>query len=46
MNTKPVSKKATYRQHTPIFKDEALQLATKFGIAKAAKDLGLHESQQ
>lgn len=45
MNTKPPNKKATYRQHTPMFKDKALQLATQVGIAQAAKDLGLHESQ-
>ena len=45
MNTKPSVKKATYRQHTPQFKDEALQLATQVGVAKAATELGLHESQ-
>ena len=45
MNTKASIKKATYRQHTPTFKDEVLQLATQVGVAKAAKELGLHESQ-
>lgn len=45
MSTKPSSKKASYRQHPPQFKDEALKMAAEFGVAKAAKDLGLHESQ-
>lgn len=36
---------ATRRQHTPEFRAEALALADKVGVSKAAKELGLHESQ-
>jgi transposase len=38
-------KKATRRQHAPGFRAEALALAEKVGVPKAAKELGLHESQ-
>jgi len=38
-------KKATRRQHAPEFRTEALALAEKIGVSKAAKELGLHESQ-
>ena len=38
-------KKATRRQHAPEFRAEALALAEKIGVPKAAKELGLHESQ-
>ena len=38
-------KKATRRQHVPEFRAEALALAEKIGVSKAAKELGLHESQ-
>ena len=38
-------KKATRRQHAPEFRAEALALAEKIGVSKAAKELGLHESQ-
>lgn len=44
--TKETGKKsATRRQHAPAFRAEALALAEKIGIGKAAKELGLHESQ-
>ena len=37
--------KATRRQYSPDFRKEALALAEKIGVPKAAKELGLHESQ-
>ena len=37
--------KATRRQHSPEFRKEALALAEKIGVPKAARELGLHESQ-
>ncbi|MBK6741431.1 MAG: IS3 family transposase [Haliea sp.] len=44
--TKQTGKKsAPRRQHAPEFRAEALALAEKVGVAKAAKELGLHESQ-
>ena len=42
--TKPSGKKATYIRHSQEYKGEALKLAADLGIAKAAKQLGLHES--
>jgi transposase len=39
------TKKVTRRQHSPEFRQEALALADKIGIPKAAKELGLHDSQ-
>lgn len=41
MTKKPVAR----RQHTPEFRTEALALAAKIGVAAAARDLDLHESQ-
>ena len=38
-------KKPTRRQHSQEFREEALALAEKVGIPKAAKELGLHDSQ-
>jgi len=38
-------KKGTRRQHSPEFRQEALALAENIGIPKAAKELGLHDSQ-
>jgi len=38
-------KKVTRKQHSPEFRQEALALAEKVGIPKAAKELGLHDSQ-
>jgi len=44
--TKQTGKKTTTRrQHTPEFRTEALALAEKVGVSRAAKELGLHESQ-
>jgi len=39
------SKKKIRVGHTQSFKDEALGLAQKAGVARAAVDLGLHDSQ-
>jgi|688.fasta_scaffold1236297_1 transposase len=33
------------KKYSPQFKDQALELASKEGVAQAAKDLGLKESQ-
>lgn len=38
-------KKVTRRQHSPEFRQEALALAERIGVSKAAKELGLHDSQ-
>ena len=43
--TKASGKKATYIRHRQEYKVEALKLAADLGIGKAAKQLGLHESQ-
>ncbi len=44
--TKQTGKKsAPRRKHAPEFRAEALALAEKVGVTKAAKELGLHESQ-
>jgi transposase len=45
MTGKTGTKKVTRRQHSPEFRQEALVLADKIGIPKAAKELGLHDSQ-
>jgi transposase-like protein len=45
MSTKSTSSKASYTRHSPEYKQESLKLAAQIGIAKAAKQLGLHESQ-
>jgi len=37
--------KKTRIKHSPEFKAEALKLSEKVGVAAAAKQLGLHESQ-
>jgi transposase len=43
---KQSSKKTATRNHYPQgFRDEALALAQKVGVAQAAKDLGLNDSQ-
>ena len=39
-----ISKK-THRIHTQEFKQEAVNLAIKQGVAKTAKELGIYESQ-
>lgn len=43
--TKTSGKKATYIRHSQEYKAEALKLAADIGVSKAAKQLGLHESQ-
>ena len=37
--------KQTRKLHTEEFKQEAIKLAAKQGVAKAAKELGIYESQ-
>ena len=39
-----VSKKPR-KQHTPEFRQEALKLAERIGVAAAARELSLYESQ-
>ena len=39
------AKSANRVRHSDAYKSEALALADKIGVAAAAKDLGLHESQ-
>ncbi|WKV52087.1 IS3 family transposase [Dickeya fangzhongdai] len=44
--TKPTSTSNKLRkQHTPEFRDEALKLAERIGVAAAARELSLYESQ-
>ena len=44
--TKPVSiSKKPRNQHTPEFRNEALKLAERIGVAAAARELSLYESQ-
>ena len=44
--TKPVSiSKMPRNQHTPEFRNEALKLAERIGVAAAARELSLYESQ-
>lgn len=44
--TKPASiTKKPRKQHTPEFRDEALKLAERTGVAAAARELSLYESQ-
>lgn len=44
--TKPTSiSKKPRKQHTPEFRDEALKLAERIGVAAAARQLSLYESQ-
>jgi transposase len=45
MSTKTNGKKASYNRHSAEYKQESLKLAAQVGVAKAAKQLGLHESQ-
>ncbi len=33
------------KQHTPEFRNEALKLAERIGVAAAARELSLYESQ-
>ncbi|CAX54958.1 Transposase, probable orf B [Erwinia pyrifoliae Ep1/96] len=44
--TKPAStSKKPRKQHTPEFRNEALELAERIGVAPAARELRLYESQ-
>ncbi|EDW0653234.1 IS3 family transposase, partial [Salmonella enterica subsp. enterica serovar Weslaco] len=44
--TKPVSTtRKPRKQHTPEFRQEALKLAERIGVAAAARELRLYESQ-
>ncbi|EGY0924841.1 transposase [Salmonella enterica subsp. enterica] len=44
--TKPASTtKKPRKQHTPEFRHEALKLAERIGVAAAARELSLYESQ-
>ena len=44
--TKPVSiSKKPRKQHTPEVRNEALKLAERIGVAAAARELSLYESQ-
>ncbi|EEO5508427.1 TPA: hypothetical protein ACU22X_002126 [Salmonella enterica] len=44
--TKPASTtKKPCKQHTPEFRQEALKLAERIGVAAAARELNLYESQ-
>ena len=44
--TKPSSSaKKPRKQHTPEFRQEALKLAERIGVAAAARELSLYESQ-
>jgi transposase len=45
MSTKTTSSKPSYIRHSAEYKQESLKLAAQVGVAKAAKQLGLHESQ-
>jgi transposase len=45
MNTKTTVGKTTHIRHSDEYKQESLKLAAQIGVAKAAKQLGLHESQ-
>ncbi|MGR8931893.1 MAG: transposase [Gammaproteobacteria bacterium] len=45
MSTKSTGSKAKYTRRSPEYKQESLKLAAQIGVAKAAKQLGLHESQ-
>jgi len=40
-----MTKAVTRRQHSPEFKEEALRLATKIGVAKASRELGVTPSR-
>lgn len=44
--TKPITaSKKPRKQHTPEFRNEALKLADRIGVAAAARELSLYESQ-
>lgn len=45
MTKQTKAEKATRKRHSQQYKNEALALAERVGVAAAAKQLGLHESQ-
>lgn len=45
MSTKSTGGKASHTRHGAGYKQESLKLAAQVGVAKAAKQLGLHASQ-
>jgi transposase len=45
MSTKSTGTKASHTRHSAEYKQESIKLAAQVGVAKAAKQLGLHESQ-
>jgi transposase len=45
MTKQTSAEKATRKRHSQQYKNEALALAERVGVAAAAKQLGLHESQ-
>ena len=45
MTKQTKAEKVSRRRHSQQYKDEALALAERVGVAAAAKQLGLHESQ-
>ena len=45
MSTNTTGSKASYTRHSAEYKRESLKLAAQIGVAKSAKQLGLHESQ-
>jgi transposase len=45
MSTKSTGSKACYTRHSAEYKQESLKLGLQVGVAKAAKQLGLDESQ-
>ena len=45
MARQPSFMKKTYTRHSQAYKDEALALADRIGVSKAAEHLGLHASQ-
>jgi transposase len=45
MSTKTAVGKASHVRHSDEYKQESLKLAAQVGVAKAAKQLGLHGSQ-
>lgn len=45
MITHDKTSKTARKQYTPEFRDEALKLAERIGVAAAARELNLYESQ-
>jgi len=40
-----MTKSTTRKKYAPEFKEEALRLASKVGVTKAARELGVYQSQ-